>query len=739
MNNFKKSVCSVSIAVAISASASAFAQEEREENVQIAPSITSVFTQNDAAGITAVLNVANIGQGMVWGGAEGNDSSIDIQGMGSFTTYVGNAASAEILVDGTDNVSTIEQINTKSFYESFSDCCANYAWAYTTSLTDSAAANNTGNNNSIIQIGGNNRAFSDIQVGSYNTVSVYQDGLNDDPSKAASQSYLRVNGDYNYLAVNQIALTDQSTNIVQFEITGDNNSAEINMFSGSAWLGRSGSSGDPTKYSYFKGNGNTLTADLNDQGYSDTFVEFTGDDNSVSLLTEGNSPGALADAHQIKLYNMKGDGNTYDVKSFGSAANHNLANLTGDDNNITITNLAGYNNRTIVSNLTGNRNTIDITIDGEGGDNQANVGKNPGDDNRTTVAMTGYKNNVSRLTAEGNNNITTATINGSENIAKFSASHHWKWSPGFSPTSGDDNDMIITQDGNRNYAAYMDAGDGRFYETTQLGNDNSSVVRGLGNDKYVTVYQEGDLNNSSIVYNRTVAKNGTIAGLNSIKVAQLGDLNNVELDVTSSARVYIDQDGSYNDVQLMVIHSDEDYAAYSTKHYLKQIGDGNMIQSEVNSAKYSYQRYNQEGNDNYIYWNGAGGMNNVSRIDQTGDMNTAYVTLASIDNWTQYTKVDIDQVGSYNEVDIDINGYGNGDTNFSGYDAGIVVEQTGDDNLVVGSNGFGFTIAGDYNSLQVKQVGNGNTAAGFIVGDDNTVRMYQYGNNNFASVNISAY
>jgi len=741
MKKFKQSLCSVSIALALSASASAFTEEERTNDYQVTASVTSVFAQNEAAAISGDINNARIAQGMLWGVSEGNDSSINISGMGSFFTNILGYTNAEILVDGTDNVSSIEQINTVAHYDVMDACCTNYAWAYTTSETDSAAANNTGNTNTIIQVGGDNRAAAEIQVGSYNNVSVYQDGFNPNYSMFgghfnANQAYLHVNGDYNSLDVTSLAATDNATNIVQFDITGDNNSATINVNSDDAYFGY-----NPNKAgsSYFTGNNNTLTADINDTGFSDTYVEFTGDDNTVSILTEGDSPSFGRDAHQIKLVNMKGDGNSYDIESYGSAANHNLANLMGDDNKITITNLQGYNNRTIVNNLNGNRNTIDIIIDGEGGENQANVGKNPGDDNVTTVSMNGYKNNVSRLMAEGNNNITTANINGNENISKFSAPHHNQWSPGFVPTSGNDNEMIVTQDGERNYAAYMDAGDNRYYETTQIGNDNSSLVRGLGNEKYVTVYQEGDLNNASIVYNRTEAQNGSITSFNSAEVSQIGDMNNIEMDVTASADITVDQEGDYNDVQLVVTSSAQDYAASNTKHYYSQVGDGNMIESEVHSLKWSQQYYNQEGNDNYIYFNEAGGMQNKSYIDQEGDMNTAYVTLASLNGWSQINKVDIDQIGDYNEVDMDINGNGNGSVQWDDKDAGIYARQKGDDNLIVGTDGFGFTIAGDHNSAFLRQVGNGNTIAGAIVGSYNEVQIHQVGNDNFASINISGY
>ena len=737
MRKFKQSLCSVSIALALSASASAFAEDERTNDFQVTSSINNVFSQNEAATYEGNLNVARIGQGMIWGVSEGNDSSISISGMGSWYTDILGYANAEILVDGTDNFSSIEQINTESRWGALDSCCNNYAWAYTTTDTDSAAANNTGNVNTIYQYGGDNRANSEIQVGSYNSVNVFQEGFNPGYDMfgrhySANASYMVVNGDYNSIDLTSVGATDNAANLVQFDITGDNNSALININSDRAKFGPG------TTSSHLTGNNNTLTADINDVGFNDVWVEFTGDDNTISILTEGNSPGTLADSHQVKLKNMKGSRNTYDIKSYGNAANHNLANLIGDDNQITITNLQGYNNKTLVNDLRGNQNTIDITIDGGGGNNQANVGKNLGDNNTTTVSLTGYKNNVLRSMADGNNNITKANISGNENKSRFSAPDN-SYNPGFVPASGDDNEMVINQDGERNYAAYMDAGDGRYYHTTQIGNDNSSLVRGTGNEKYVTVWQNGELNNVAITYNREAAKNGNIAGKNSIQAFQKGDMNNMELDVTASSTITVDQIGNYNDIKLMVIHADDAYAALATTHHFFQKGDGNMIESEVNTEKSSKQYYNQIGNDNYIYSNDAGGMQNHSYIDQEGDMNTAYVTIASLNGWSESNRVDIDQIGDYNEVDLDINGNNNGLNKWTDKTAGIAVEQYGDDNLVVGTDGFGFTIAGEENSVFLQQVGDGNTISGAIVGDYNTAQIHQIGNYNFASINISGY
>ncbi len=737
MHKFKQSLCSVSIALALSVSANSFAEEKSSQYVELVASDASVLEQDIQPTAGGNKHYALIYQGVYSGVSEGNDSSITIVGEGGFQTKNGFIKSAEIRVDGSDNFSSIEQINTQA-YNGTIDCCNNYAWAYTTEKWNSAAANNTGNSNNITQIGGANWAKSEIQVGSYNTVDVYQEGFNPgvifNYAARANQSKILVNGDYNTVEVTSVAATDNAANISTFEIEGDNNSAIINTYSDNAYLGVRNN--NPDYISYFKGNGNSLVADFNDTGKSNTYVEFTGNDNDVSIWLEGNSTGATT---QVKLENMKGNGNTFDVKSYGDSGNHNLGNFQGNGNTTTVNNIAGTSNKSIANFLVGDGNLIDMTFDGEG-NQQINVGKNTGDDNVTNISLNGYKNKATRLKAVGNNNTITATVNGEENSARFSAANDPIWSPGFEPTSGDDNELIITQDGDRNYAVYMDAGDGRYYETTQLGDDNSSLVRGLGNEKYVTVYQEGDVNNAEITFNRTeYNESGSVGTLNTLEAQQLGYFNNIEVDASASMDMTVLQDGEMNEVVLKVTHSNPDYASNNTRHYYSQVGDVNMIESEINSAYWSKQYYNQTGNDNYIYWNEAGGAQNTSFIDQTGDMNTAYVTVASLNGWSEQNKVDIDQTGNYNEVDLDINGIRNGNTVWKNRTAGIYVEQNGEDNLLVGNDGFGFTIAGDDNMLFVRQTGSLNTIAGAMVGNDNTASIIQIGDNNFASISISAY
>jgi hypothetical protein len=724
MKTFNKSLCSVSIALALGVSASAFADERADSSV-ITPSSSSMFSQDEQPADVAAYNRANIHQS-----GSSNDSSISITGMGGFyPAYMGNA-NAEIVVGGNNNVSSIEQINTEA-YGGFELCCNNWAWAYSGVLNGSSANDNS---NSIIQVGGNNLANSEIQIGDYNTVSVYQDGVNGF-GYAANQSSLKINGDANELNVTQVGLTEYVHNRVQFDITGDDNTANINVKTDGAFFGYNPAKTSAT--SYFNGNGNTLTADINDTGISDTYVEFTGDNNSISILTEGESPGRAANAHQIKMADMQGSGNTYAIESYGSAANHNLNKLRGDDNEITITNLQGFNNRTIVSNLAGNRNVIDITIDG-GGNNQAKVGKNRGDENTTTVSVTGYNNSVTSFDTAGVNNITTATIIGAENNATFSNS-----GGDFSPTSGDNNEMIITQDGERNTAYYMDAGNDRYYETVQIGSDNFSSVRGLGDGKEVYVEQIGAYNSSDLTIDRVGDKDGKIGPNNYLtEVEQTGAFNEVVVNAKASANINIDQTGAYNEVDLTIIGTNPEYATFNAVVEIAQDGTGNIYEGEIHSGKWSHQYITQTGDDNLAHWEEHAGIQNKAWIEQEGDMNTSYVTLGLTGQTTQINFVHIKQKGGdYNEVDLDITGNRNGFEvhNEEWFNAGIAIAQIGNDNLVVGDDGFGFTINGDYNSLAFQQVGDFNTIAGSIVGHANTAQVIQKGNDNFASITMTAY
>ncbi len=696
MNNFKKSLCSASITLALCASANSFAQDEQP-----------------AAGGGSD---AEIKQGYYTGVSQGNDSSIDM---------VGIINSATIVVEGTDNISTIEQINTISFWGS-------EAQAWTGSATDAGAAYNTNNINTITQVGGRNKAVSKIGVGSDNTVSVYQAGV--PPIGAyANQSWVNVNGDANSVDINQSGLSGVVKNIIDFDITGDDNTATINMKSDAAFLGTGPFASQP---SHLTGNGNTLVADIYDAGNSDTLVEMTGDNNSVTIDTTGDSSNGKDKTILIKQ--MVGSDNTFVINSHGDGGYHNLGKITGDDNQINVTDNGGFNNRTIMANWKGSDNTIDVTTEGTG-NNQVNLSLSDGDSNETTVYMSGDSNDILRLNADGNNNTWQLSASGTGNRIKASANND-QWNPGFRPTTGDDNTMIITQEGDNNFAAYMDAGDRRLYNTKQIGNDNSSLVQGIGNDKGVWITQDGNNNDSELTYDRVEGPVGQLpANRKEAGIKQIGDHNSSMVDIKATASTFIKQFGSFNSVDLSVTGNNDEFGTVAFIGEILQEGMGNTYQADIQSSQWSRQWINQIGDDNFIHWEEGGGSQNHTFIDQTGDMNSAYVTLNLWDSSVCCSKVEVLQTGDYNEVDLDISGNWNGEQAKSGYRGGIVVVQEGEDNLLVGNDGFAFTINGDHNKLFVKQVGTGNTAAGHMLGGANTADIHQYGDNNFASITMSAY
>ncbi len=717
MNNFKKSVCSVSIAIALSASANSFAQESVHQQ-ELSAFVTSEEIENNVQASFSGQSTAVITQGKYTGVSQSNDSSIDM---------VGKNNTAYIVVEGTDNVSTIEQINTENTYGS-------YAKAYTASKTDAGAANNTNNTNSITQYGGINYASSMIGVGSNNTVSVNQDGKHKD-GIYVNASKVNVNGDANSVDINQVGLTDTAETVVYFDITGDDNTATIDIKSDGALLGwghfAAGSS-------YFIGNGNTLVADIYDAGFSDTVVEMTGDNNSVTISTTGDSSNGKA--KNINIKEMVGSDNTFVIDSHGDGGYHNLSNITGDDNQITITDNGGYNNKTLMTTWTGSGNIIDITVEGNLlGGNQVNLSKTDGDNSVTTVNMTGDSNKIKRLDGDGNNNIWDLTVSGTDNNM-FASAVDSRSSPGFTPTTGDDNTMIINQDGENNFAAYLDHGDRRYYETVQIGDNNSSLVRGIGDDKKISVLQIGSGNNSELKIDRIQGSAGQLpGGHKSAIITQTGAYNLIMLDAKASATIEIEQTGAYNSVDLTATALSEEFGVVALQVDIEQDGMGNIYEGEIRSGKWSHQFVNQIGDDNFIHWEEGGGFQNKGYIDQTGNMNSAYVTLNLWGTTTCCTRVKIAQDGDYNEVDLDISGSFNGDAMFEGYNAGIVVLQTGEDNLLVGTDGFGFTINGNKNNLFVEQVGNGNTASGYMLGNMNNAQIMQYGDNNFASITMSAY
>ncbi len=699
MRKFKQSLCSASIALALTTSVSAIADDATlAEHFSSEQQVAAISGENEA--------YIMIGEQTA---SEGNDASIDIQGK-----YV----YSDITIDGNDNVATTEQTKVIPML-------ANMMGRIFI----------TGNDNDIgiIQHGYGGAARVDILAGNNNLVNVEQQHFVHDA--VGIWDVIKITGSDNTVdSLTYIDLDDaqQRTNLT---IEGDNNTAFIHK---TGIRGDLGWKQNVDKPSYLKGNNNELSIELHDTGRSTVYAEFTGDDNIINIEMRGDTDAYANKDHIINMEKSSGSGNTFNINSFGSGGSVNFKEFSGDDNQVTVNNLSGFNNRTIKAFHVGDSNVMNFTFNGDG-QNQANIGKTTENSSTTNINIDGSWNNISRLGATGDRNTWDLSITGHSN-KQFASK---PTSASITATTGNDNSFIIQQTGNKNIAEYQDAGNNRFYETIQTGDENYSSVKGIGDNKRVGVTQVGNYNSADLTIDRTLNHAGDYGSdaSNVYMVSQEGTDNIVTVDMDAAAKMYINQIGEENIVDLQVTSFQEGMSAKDVYYDFNQIGNENVIEVDIEAGKWGKQEYNQTGLDNYISWTDEGGGSNTAAIDQVGASNTVYMTVATF-GWSERNKFDIDQEGAYNEVDMDVTGNGNGTgaaNVWDGYSAGIVIQQDGDDNLLLGNDGFGFTINGNVNALLVEQVGNGNTAAGFIIGNNNVAQMTQIGNDNFASINISAY
>jgi len=699
MRKFKQSLCSVSIALALTTSAAAMADDLVSAEQFSSEQEVAAISGNNQAYIMIGEQTAS----------DGNDASIDIQGK-----YV----YSDITIDGNDNVAITEQTKVVGRLQN---------------MMGRTFINGNDNEVSIIQHGYGGAARVDILSGDNNVVNVEQQHFVD---TLGAIDIIKVTGFDNTVDALTYNDFDQSEQDTRLTIEGNNNSAFIYKTGRRGWIGFQQNT---DRAAYLKGNNNSLNIEMHDTGRSLIWAEFTGDDNIINIEMQGDTELSRFSNkdHVVNMEKSVGNGNTFNINSFASGSSTNLKNFSGNDNQVTVDNLSGYNNRTIKAFHLGDSNVMNFTFNGEG-DNQANISKTTENNSTIDINLDGSWNNVARLGATGDRNTWKLSATGHSN--KQTAS---KFVGGYAATTGDDNTFIIEQNGLNNIAEYQDAGNNRYYETIQTGDRNFSSVVGLGDNKRVGVTQIGDDNTADLNIDRTLNHAGDYGAetKNQYYVSQEGDENIVMVDMDASAYMNISQVGSENFVDLQVTSFQEGMSAKDVYYDFSQIGNENFIEVDIKAGLWGKQEYSQTGYDNYISWTDEGGGTNTAAIDQLGASNTVYMTVATF-GWSERNKFDIDQEGAYNEVDMDVTGNGNGtgDANvWDGYSAGIVIQQDGEDNLLVGSDGFGFTINGNVNALLVEQVGNGNTAAGFIIGNNNVAQMTQIGNDNFASINISAY
>ena len=153
--------------------------------------------------------------------------------------------------------------------------------------------------------------------------------------------------------------------------------------------------------------------------------------------------------------------------------------------------------------------------------------------------------------------------------------------------------------------------------------------------------------------------------------------------------------------------------------YFLQTGDGNYLETIMNSAENNVVNATQDGNDNFFrVMSITRGTGNLVNMLATGDANRGSWGIrgdhpeSSDDNI-----LNINQLGNNNKTAGEING----DLNT------VDIIQTGDGNMV-GSDWYikdGVNIIGDANDVNIMQNGTGNSSLNTIVGNNNLINVSQ--------------
>jgi hypothetical protein len=317
------------------------------------------------------------------------------------------------------------------------------------------------------------------------------------------------------------------------------------------------------------------------------------------------------------------------------------------------------------------------------------------------------QNNSSFTTQNGDDNKATVTQEGKKNESLINQQSY-------------ENTSTVKQDGEKNFSDIKQATMGDAY-VEQIGKKNESRLNQAGLNE-ADIKQEGEENKVGSYYgydSPAKQKNGYgvfTADMNFMDVDQKGEANKAGITQRHHADATIMQEGKENKIKLFQSGSP---AGMMNVADLKQVGEGNMF--EV----FQYG----EGNEAIVKLtkagNGAASSDNMVNVtqgssspwDKSGDGN--YFKLTG--NRSNENTVDAEQIGSYNFHRIGIEGDNNS----------IDLKATGN------SNRGDWSIAeptwpakSNDNSLTLIQDGNTNYATGYIAGDGNTVTILQKGNNN---------
>jgi hypothetical protein len=179
---------------------------------------------------------------------------------------------------------------------------------------------------------------------------------------------------------------------------------------------------------------------------------------------------------------------------------------------------------------------------------------------------------------------------------------------------------------------------------------------------------------------------------------------------------YIDQTGNENET---LIKLGEWGPANMNEVNFLQTGDGNYLETIMNSADNNIVNATQDGNDNYFrVMSITRGTGNQVNMLATGDANRGSWGIRGDHPETSDDNIlNINQLGNNNKTAGEING------DFNTVD----IMQTGDGNMV-GSDWYikdGVNITGDSNDVNIMQNGTGHSTLNTVVGNNNLINVSQ--------------
>ena len=369
-----------------------------------------------------------------------------------------------------------------------------------------------------------------------------------------------------------------------------------------------------------------------------------------------------------------------------------------------------------------------------------------------SVAFAQNSPNQASQDIDGNNNMSTINqVNAANSEANVKQ-------------EGNNNSSLITQYDYSHNASLYNVGDENTIEQTQYGSKQHQRIELWGDQNEFTTFQNGEghfiyLNARGTgpgLFGR--ASNGGDNNSNSADIQQRGYKNLFSGSITGSDNeVTVEQTGRYNQIGGALFNSAPAASALSTTS--APTGAFGFIYSLFNGNAWSGNGVNVYGDNNQVQLKQAGNSNTnyafvegdenklVQRMTNGSDNNVLQAMIGEdnksiLELWGDGNTMITGQLGSGNELFMNSRGTGTGFTNGGGNSSNLLVAlQIHDDNMISGG------IDGSYNKVGILQLGSQNelgsslyAADGVrVVGNYNTVEIAQLGYGNTATADITGH